>query len=188
MKTGCQDAISLLGPSQDGELALEDQGWVAEHIKGCGACRERQGLLAAQGQALRERMALASAQVDFSRFADKVMARVAADRAAHPSLLERLRALWWEAIRPHRFAFAGGGLAVAAAAALVLLVRPLSPAGDSAAGTDVAVASADRLQPQQAQIEELEIYGQEGTVLQLPGQATLIWIDDSPQVPSGRQQ
>ena len=78
----CKEIVPLLGPMLDGELPDDDRGWVDEHVRGCGACRDRQALITAQGRALRDHYR--SKTADFTGFTDKVMARVAADEGRAP--------------------------------------------------------------------------------------------------------
>jgi anti-sigma factor RsiW len=159
----CEDVVPLLGPMLDNELPDDDRLWVEEHLAGCASCRDRQALIAAQGQALRE--LYAGKQADFSGFADKVMARVAADRGRAPAPVW-LTEMW----RAHRGAFtAAGGLAVAACMALaVLFVPPAAPPDD-------ATLLADASGPQ---IEQVDFGTHDGAVLQLPHQTTVIWMSE----------
>lgn len=173
MTDQCPDAIPLLGPSLDGELPTEDAAWLDEHVQGCAACQDRKALMVAQAAALRESLAARAEQADFSRLADRVMARI----SEHPAPLSERLAVWFrETYRSHRFAFGAGGLTVAAAAlALAVFVKsPVTPQGSSEAlaAADIALREAD--------IERLELDGQHGTVLQFPGQ-TVIWVDDDAQ-------
>ena len=41
MKRRCEESVPLLGPWLDGELAVEDRAWVAEHVAECDACAQR---------------------------------------------------------------------------------------------------------------------------------------------------
>ena len=176
MTERCQDAVALLGPALDGELPTEDSAWIDEHLAGCGSCRERQTLLAAQAAALRERLSARVDLVDFSAFTARVMARVSAAEERPAPLAERLSLWLRETFSANRFALgAGAGLTAAAALALVVVLQPAIRTGNSAGERRLALAAADLVG--QAEVEELDVYGQEGTVLQLPGQ-TLIWVDD----------
>jgi anti-sigma factor RsiW len=159
----CEDVVPLLGPMLDDELPDDDRLWVEEHLAGCASCRDRQALIAAQGQALRE--LYAGKQADFSGFAGKVMARVAADHGRAP-----LPVWFTEMWRAHRGAFAAaGGLAVAACMALaVLFVPPAAPPDD-------AVLLADASGPQ---IELVDFGTHDGAVLQLGHQTTVIWMSE----------
>ncbi len=174
----CQDATPLLGPLADGELPAADAAWVREHLDGCPACRDRQALTSATALALREGLSARADLVDFSAMTNRVMARIEAERPA--PFAERLAVWWRETFAAPRAALGfGAGLTAAAALAVVLVLRPAVPAGESAADRPLALAANDAEQAQQAQIEELDVYGQEGTVLQLQNQ-TVIWVDDEP--------
>jgi anti-sigma factor RsiW len=181
----CRDAIPLLGPALDGELPRADRAWVDEHLAGCSACRDRQALLSAQAGALRQALEARAGAVDFSAFSQRVMARIALDaeqRSASP--LERLSVWLREVFAANRFALgAGAGLTAAAALALVVILRPPGPAAKPASDQALALASADQGAHAQADIDELEVYGEEGSVLQLPGQSTVIWVSDVGAVP-----
>ena len=177
MKGRCQDAIPLLGPALDDELPQSDRSWLDDHVAGCAACSARQTLLSAQAAALREQLSQGAARADFSRFGDRVMARIAAEDAgpARASLGDRVSVWLSEVFAAHRFALgAGSGLAAAAAVALLVVLRPPGPT--VAADQPVAVAALDAAD-KEAQIDALDVYGQEGTVLQFPGQ-TVIWVTD----------
>ena len=164
----CKDLVPLLGPMLDGELPEDDRAWVEEHLAGCTACRDRQALIAAQGQALRDHYGKEA--LDFTGFTDKVMARVAADKGRAPV------GVWgnelWQA---HRSAFmATSGLAVAACLALAVLFTP-----PKAAEKPVMLAAASLPAPPAApgvQVDEVDFGTHDGAVLQLPQQTTVIWM------------
>ena len=180
MTERCLDAIPLLGPALDGELPESDLRWLAGHVGGCAGCRERQALIAAQATALRERLSAQAGQADFARFADRVMARISEEQTQRktPPLGERLSVWLRETFSAHRFAFrAGAGLTAAAAVALLVVLRPPQPVERTE--PQVALAAANALN--EAQIDALDVYGQEGAVLQFPGQ-TVIWVsEDAPR-------
>ena len=180
MKGKCQDAIPLLGPALDGELPASDRSWLDDHVSECGLCRSRQLLLTAQAASLREQLSARAAQADFTRFTDQVMARIAAERAgpARASLGDRISVWLSETFAAHRFALgAGSGLAAAAAVALVVVLRPAGGHVDKPAVEGPVVVAALDSADKEAQIDALEVYGQESTVLQFPGQ-TVIWVTD----------
>ncbi len=192
MKTGrCQDAVPLLGPLNDGELDSHDRAWLEAHLAGCASCGVRRTFLSAQAEALRQHVAARAGQADFSFFTARVMARVAADR--RPSFADRASVWAREVLGAHRYAFgAGAGFAAAAALALSVGLRP-SPVSLPSAEGALALASASRgvhapeaEQDRQADIEELEVYGQEGVVLQIPGQSTVIWVTEPGRAGSGQ--
>ena len=159
----CEEVVPLLGPMLDKALPDDDREWVEEHLAGCGSCRDRQALIAAQGQALRDLYAAKPA--DFSGFADKVMARVASDQSRSP-----LPVWFSEMWQAHRGAFAAaGGLALAACMALaVLFVPPAAPLDDGALLADASGP----------QIERVDFGTHDGAVLQLPRQTTVIWMSE----------
>lgn len=149
----------------DAALDADDREWVQEHVKGCGSCGERQALIRAQGQALRD--VFAAKPAAFDGFADKVMARVAADKAGAPA------SVWgsemWGA---HRRAFtAFGGVALAACMALAVVFVPPKP---QPAAVAAVVADA-------TEIEQVDFGTHDGAVLQLPRQTTVIWMSEDRQ-------
>ncbi|MFN2548759.1 MAG: anti-sigma factor [Myxococcales bacterium] len=160
----CEEVVPLLGPMLDEALPDDDREWVEEHVKGCGSCRDRQALIAAQGTALRE--LYASKTADFNGFSDRVMARVAADKGRAPVVVWGSE-LW----RAHRGAFAAaGGLAVAACMALAVLFVPPATKPQP---TLLAQASAPT-----TQVDEVDFGTHDGAVLQLPNQTTMIWMSE----------
>jgi anti-sigma factor RsiW len=181
MTERCPDVVPLLGPLIDDELPPADRTWVEEHLKACESCSARQALLRAQGVALRERMHEKAREADLSRLADQVMARIAAERPV--PMAERARVWLRETFGAHRLAFgASAGLAAAAALLVAVVGRPAQRSD----GRPTELASAASGTQSEAQIEALDVYGQEGTVLQFPGQ-TVIWVEDEPARP-GRTQ
>jgi anti-sigma factor RsiW len=160
----CEEVVPLLGPLRDGALAEDDRAWVEEHLLGCASCRDRLALIAAQAQALREVITRRAGELDLGGLAERVMARVRAER---PRLAERApvwgREMWWA----HRGALtAGGGLALAACVAAAVLFLP--------ARSDRAELLADN----SPQVEEVDFGTRDGAVLQLPRQTTVIWMSD----------
>ncbi len=165
MTRRCEDVVPLLGPLVDAALPDDDRDWVLEHVRGCASCRDRQALIVAQGNALREALSAHAAAADFTGFADRVMARVAQDRGPIP-LRVRGSELWGA----HRGAFTAlGGLAVAACVALAVFFAP--PQADA----DERALLADASNPQ---VEEVDFGTHDGAVLQLPHQTTVIWMSD----------
>jgi anti-sigma factor RsiW len=155
-----------LGPHLDSALSEDDAEWVEEHLRECARCRDRQALLAAQAQAIRER--LQSAPADFSGFADKVMARVREEKKLGAG--EHLRVWGSEMWGAHRGAFAAAsGLAAAACLALASLLSP--PAAQEPGGTLLAEASLP-------QFEQLDFGSHDGAVLQLRNETAVIWLSE----------
>ena len=155
----CEEVVPLLGPMLDKALPDDDREWVEEHLAGCGSCRDRQALIAAQGQALRDLYAAKPA--DFSG----VMAKVATDKGRAP--LTVWGSEMWHA---HRGAFAAaGGLTLAACMALaVFFVPPAAPPDDGALLADASGP----------QVEQVDFGTHDGAVLQLPRQTTVIWMSE----------
>jgi len=160
MRRGCEDAVPLLGPCMDGELAEVDRRWLVEHVAGCAACATRQALLAAQRDALRERVIQAAAGADLSRLPDIVLARAERDRQG-PPLSVRSTELW----RAHKTRFSVvAALAAAASVALAVGLRspariPVPPGGP---GLMVSV-------------DDVDFMDRPGMVLQ-SGQMAVIWL------------
>jgi anti-sigma factor RsiW len=163
----CEEVVPLLGPLADAALPDDDRAWVDDHLQGCASCGDRLLLLRAQGTALREVLVARAAQVDFSGFADRVMARIEKDRKGAP--LSAWGSELWGAHRGMLTAFTG----LAAAACMALAVF-LSPARTSDADDDAALL-ADASGPQ---VEEVDFGTHDGAVLQLPRDTTVIWMSD----------
>jgi anti-sigma factor RsiW len=165
----CVDVVPLLGPLLDSALAEDDAAWVQDHLAGCASCRDRKALLAAQADALREKLAARAAAADFTGFAERVMARI--QQETPPPPLERAQVWGREMWGAHKGAFAAaGGLAVAACMALAVLFTPPSAPFDDAE-TLLADASAP-------QVEEVDFGTHDGAVLQLTRETTVIWMFD----------
>ncbi|HTO95612.1 MAG TPA: zf-HC2 domain-containing protein [Myxococcales bacterium] len=165
----CAEVVPLLGPLLDGALPDDDGLWVADHLRGCSSCRDRQALIAAQGAALREALAARSARLDLSGFTDRVLARVAAqpDHASRTPVWGR--EMWWA----HKGALsAAGGLLAAACMALAVFLAPNRPDDDSGPLADNS-----------PQVEEVDFGTRDGAVLQLPAQTTVIWMSDDRGIP-----
>jgi anti-sigma factor RsiW len=161
----CVEVVPLLGPRLDGALSEDDFAWVDDHLRGCPACRDRQALIAAQAQALRESLAARAARIDLSGFAGRVLARTRAEKRGVDAGRANVwgREMWWA----HRGILAtGSGLAVAACMALAVLFVQPQPADE--------VLVADN----SPQVEEVDFGTHDGAVLQLPGQTTVIWMSD----------
>lgn len=160
----CEEVVPLLGPLADDALPAGDRERAAEHLRGCATCRDRQALIVAQGQALREVMVARGAAADFGGFADRVMAAVAREKGRAPL------GVWgselWGA---HRGVFAtAGGLALAACMALAMFFAPVQALDDGA-------LLADANGPE---VQQVDFGTHDGAVLQLPYQTTVIWMSD----------
>ncbi len=176
MKRRCQEIIPLLGPLFDGVLDEGDRALVQEHLTSCDACADRRTLLAATAAALRERLLARSAQADFGKLADRVMARVAEEKRPPRALrVETWGSEMWGA---HRGLMAGGAsLALAACLALGVFFAP--PPIDEFAQNAEAVADA-----RQTSVDEIDFGNQNGAVLQLPHETTVIWLADDASAPA----
>jgi anti-sigma factor RsiW len=160
----CEEVVPLLGPLADGVLPDDDRAWVDDHLAGCAPCRDRRALIGAQGQALREALAARAAPIPLDGFADRVLARLAEQRAAPSRAPVWAREMWWA----HRTAFtAASGLAAAACIALAFFLSPSR--GDDDLGL---------LADNSPQVEEVDFGTRDGAVLQLPKETTVIWMSD----------
>ena len=167
----CEEVAPLLGPLLDGALPDDDRAWVEDHVRGCDACRDRGALIGAQAQALRQALSERMERIDLGGFADRVIARVRADRAGAP---ERLpvwgREMWWHHRGPLT---AAAGFALAACVALVVFFAPGRPDDDD----DGLLAD------NSPQIEEVDFGTHDGAVLQLRRQTAVIWMSEDRGVP-----
>lgn len=169
--TTCKDVVPLLGASGDGELPQDDRARVQGHLALCDACRTRSAVLSAQGTALRERVVARAASADFSRLADRVMARVSREKpsSAMAGLGIRMSELWGA----HRAAFAAAGsFALAACLALAVFLRPV-PLDEGA--VQRAQLLADAAEPQ---VDEVDFGSHDGAVLQLRDKTPVIWLGE----------
>lgn len=165
----CEEVVPLLGPLADDALPADDRAWVTDHARGCPSCRDRLALIGAQGQALREAVAVRAARLELDGFSDRVMARIGEQRAAPSRLPVWSREMWWA----HRGALiSAGGLAAAACLALAVFFSP------SRSDDDLGL-----LADNSPQVEEVEFGTRDGAVLQLPQQTTVIWMSDDRGIP-----
>ena len=162
----CEDVVPLIGPLLDGALPDDDRAWVEDHVRGCAACRDRQALMLAQGQALRDALVARASALPLDGFSDRVLARVRKEDRGGAGERGRvyLREMWWA----HRGALAAGsGLALAACMALAVFLAPAPAAEDP-----VLIADGS------PQVEEVDFGTHDGAVLQLQGQTTVIWMSE----------
>jgi len=172
MTRRCEEVVPLLGPLLDGALPEDDREWVEDHLDGCVSCRDRKAFLRAQGDAIREVITSGAASANFDGFADRVLAKVSAQKPA--PLPERARIWGSEMWAAHRGAFAAtAGVALAACMALAVFFVPPAPQPDE------AQLLADASSPQ---VEEVEFGTHDGAVLQLPGDTTVIWMSEDKAV------
>ncbi|MCI0573469.1 MAG: zf-HC2 domain-containing protein [Myxococcaceae bacterium] len=124
----CERFLPLLSPYIDGELSPAERGHVERHLSACLVCTGRVADLRAEGGLIRVGLEMAADEVDFSGFAQAVLARVTPER---PPLLERLRISVSEFFT-YRHGMMMTSLATAAVVLLVavpLLLRGRAPVG-----------------------------------------------------------
>lgn len=114
MKPTCKPYFALLSPFCDGELTPTERMRVEEHLAGCADCAGRVADLRAESGLVRVGMELVADDMDFTGFAQGVLARVTPHRApfwerVRLSLSER----WTYQRLPTAFAGAAAALAVA---------------------------------------------------------------------------
>jgi anti-sigma factor RsiW len=119
MESACKTYLPLLSAYADGEVNAKERSQVELHLSGCADCRARLADLKAVAQLVSARMTAQAEEVDFSGFADAVMARVTPQR---PGLLERMRVAWREVLAYHRTALVSS---LATAAVTLALAVPL---------------------------------------------------------------
>jgi anti-sigma factor RsiW len=165
----CQRSLPLLSAYIDGELSPAERGHLERHLAACPSCTSRVADLRAESGLIRVGLEMAADEVDFTGFAQKVLARVTPEK---PSLRER-----WRLSLSEFFTYQRGmmvtSLATAAAvllvAAPVLLLRgaPEGYAQDQMQFQAVSVADEARVKP---------------VVFQSEGESTtIIWYVDQPQ-------
>jgi len=131
-QAACRIFLPLLSPFIDGELSTSDRVSVERHLSACPTCTSRVSDLRAESGLIRVGMEMAADEVDFTDFAQQVMARVTPERLPFWERVKLRMSESW-AHQPWRMA-AVTGLAVAAVAALVAVpfLRPKSsPQGDA---------------------------------------------------------
>jgi anti-sigma factor RsiW len=168
-------SVQELSAHLDGELSAAARVALQAHLAGCPACTARLADLRAVGVALRRRFEVQAEATDMSGFAAGVLARI---RPYRPSLSERL-SVGWEEWRAHRAGtlFGGGGLALAAAALLAVLMLPRAPLPE-------AVAEGGRLHPSLESVSTDEQSHIAPVVLKTEGGDAIIWLVDHPDRPS----
>jgi anti-sigma factor RsiW len=98
MESACKSFQMLLSAYADGEVDAKERAQVELHLSGCDDCRARLADLQALSGNLSAHLMAQAEQADFSRFADRVMARIGPEQ---PGLLERLRVAWSEILAYH---------------------------------------------------------------------------------------
>lgn len=110
----CSNFIPRLSPFIDGELPVPDRTQIEGHLSSCHDCTARVADLRAESGLIRVGLEMAADEVDFSQFANGVMAKLTPIR---PPLLERWRVTFGE-----MFTYQRAPLMAGAVAALALLL------------------------------------------------------------------
>ena len=119
MESACKSFQLLLSAYADGEVDAKERSQVDLHLSGCADCRARLSDLKALSETVSAHLLAQAEQVDFSKFADQVMAKVTPDR---PGLVERVRIAWSEILAYHRTAVVSS---VVTAAVTLAIAVPL---------------------------------------------------------------
>ena len=112
MNPACDTFIPLLSAYVDGESSAADRTAVEVHLSACPACTARVADAKATREVLHASLSAAADEVDFSDFAQRVMARIT---PAREPLGTRL-AIWWREIWTYQRAVIITSLATAAVA------------------------------------------------------------------------
>jgi anti-sigma factor RsiW len=128
VKPSCQPFFASLSAFVDGELSARERQEVERHLGTCADCSGRVADLRAESGLVRVGMEMLADQVDFSDFAQKVMARVQPQRLP---LFERLWISLSERFTYQRGMMLGalGGAAAVAVLGVALLARSSTPEG-----------------------------------------------------------
>ncbi len=182
MESACKSFQMLLSAYADGEVDAKERAQVELHLSGCDDCRARLADLQALSGNLSAHLMAQAEQADFSRFADRVMARIGPEQ---PGLLERLRVAWSEILAYHRTAVVSS-LATAAVTLAIAVPLVYKYATEQAVAPEVIV--------QDLQIDDPSV---KPVVMQLDNGKTLIMLvrqpteagmpvpDVTPQPPKG---
>lgn len=129
MAGACDSVTRLLSPYVDEELAGADRAVVDDHLRGCKDCQGRLADLKATKAAMSAYFAAQADAANFAGFTSRVMQQI---RKEPLPFGQRVKLWWAEQMTYHATAMYSGFGAVAAAAAIVVLaVRPgPAPAGD----------------------------------------------------------
>jgi len=119
MESACKSYQLLLSAYADGEVDARERSQVELHLSGCKDCKARLEDLKVLSQIVPEHFLAKAEEVDFSGFADAVMAKVTPER---PGFLERLRVTWSEILTYHRTAVLSS---MATAAVTLAIAVPL---------------------------------------------------------------
>jgi anti-sigma factor RsiW len=138
LKPQCEPFFAQLSPFVDGELSPSQREGVERHLGGCTDCTGRVADFRAESGLVRVGMELLTDSVDFSDFAQKVMAKITPER---PPLWERLRISLSEMFAYQRAMMVGAAGAVAAAAVVGLVFIGRSPVAEGYANEKMALHS-----------------------------------------------
>jgi anti-sigma factor RsiW len=128
VKPACQPFFASLSAFVDGELSASERQVFERHLGGCSDCTGRVADLRAESGLVRVGMEMLADPVDFSDFAQKVMARIQPQRLP---LFERLWISLSERFAHQRGMMFGalGSAAAVAVLGIALLTRPSEPEG-----------------------------------------------------------
>jgi len=154
----------------DGEVGRDVRVAMEEHLAACAQCRSRLAELGAVGAVVRTHVEGRAERVDLSGLADRVLAKLQAER---PSLAERLRVAWeeWRTQRPGVLV-GGAGLVTAGLALLLLVPQQMADTSDPRSGAMVRSVSTD----EQAHVAPVVLKTESGDAI--------IWLVDHPDRPS----
>jgi anti-sigma factor RsiW len=163
----CKTFLPQLSPFIDGELSPADRTAVERHLSACQACAGRVADLRAESGLIRIGLEMAADDVDFSDFAQKVMARVTPER---PPLWERLKLSVSEMFTYQRGPLVTGLVAasVVALVAVPLLTRETYPVGYARERMELTSVSTDS----EAHVSPVVMYTDKGDAI--------IWLVDHP--------
>jgi anti-sigma factor RsiW len=136
-----EDALNM---HFDGELAPSEAASVERHLAACGECSKRLHSM----QQLRQMIVMSSAQVASEVDFDAMFGRVeqGTKAAPVPGLFERFGLWVTESLQhnPMRVWAPAGGLALAAAAAVIFVLRPDAPSAEEMAKRGVVAEERER--------------------------------------------
>jgi len=165
MESACKSFQMLLSAYADGEVDAKERAQVELHLGGCAECRTRLEDLKALAHVIPEHLMAQAEAMDFSHFADQVMAKVTPEG---PGLLERLRIAWSEILEYHRTALVSS-LATAAVTLAVAVPLVYRYATEQAAQPEVMV--------QDIQVDDPNV---KPVVMQMENGKTLIMLVRQP--------
>lgn len=165
----------MLSPFIDGELAVAERQTVERHLGACKDCTARVADLRAESALLRHGMELMTDEVDFTGFAQKVMARVTPER---PPLMDRVRVTLSELFLYQRGAMMTAMAACAVAVIGVVAISRIGGAPEGYAGERVTV--------QQVSVGDGPVIKPVVTTTDTGN--TILWLVDEPKDEKKKQQ